>query len=369
MNKIYLYLFSLLVFLIFPMKAQEGHDFFDPMDVFELEWASDPQVSPDSKTIVYVRKSHDIMKDKVRSNIWQIKIDGKDHRPLYSELGNSYSPHWSPNQERLAFLSNNSGSTQIHMYWFKSGETRAITQLQESPSSLSWSPDGKWIAFTMNVKAKSTSIVKSREKPEGATWAKEPITVTTTQYQYDGRGIVEPSYRHIFVVPAEGGSARQLTTGNFNHYGPLSWSSDSESIFFSAYRSDDWELASNEADIYKVQVNNKKIVQITNQSGEESSPVVSPNGKLVAFSPLSSCDIDTFFDSNGKLLEHIRIEEYVEGTMINLFYDNNIWNISTKSTVGGKNNFYINGSNKQKTFYEMFHECWKGTDVVIDQNK
>ena len=74
MSKIYLYLFSLLVFSIFPMKAQESHDFFDPMDVFELEWASDPQVSPDSETIVYVRKSHDIMKDKVRSNIWQLKI-------------------------------------------------------------------------------------------------------------------------------------------------------------------------------------------------------------------------------------------------------------------------------------------------------
>ena len=283
MKKIYLYLFSLLIFLIFPMKAQESHDFFDPMDVFELEWASDPQVSPDSKTIVYVRKSHDIMKDKVRSNIWQIKIDGEDHRPLYSELGNSYSPRWSPNQERLAFLSNNSGSTQIHMYWFKSGETRAITQLQESPSSLSWSPDGKWIAFTMNVKAKSNAIVKSREKPEGATWAKKPITVTTTRYQYDGRGIVEPSYRHIFVVPAEGGSARQLTTGNFNHYGPLSWSPDSESIFFSAYRSDDWELASSEADIYRVKVTDERIDQITDQSGQENSPVVSPNGKLIAF--------------------------------------------------------------------------------------
>ena len=51
MKTIYLYLFSLIVFLIFPIKAQESNDFFDPMDVFELEWASDPQVSSDGETI------------------------------------------------------------------------------------------------------------------------------------------------------------------------------------------------------------------------------------------------------------------------------------------------------------------------------
>ena len=58
------------------------------------------------------------------------------------------------------------------MHWVGSGETTVISQLQESPSSLSWSPDGKWLAFTMNVKGKSTSIVKSRTKPDGASWAK-----------------------------------------------------------------------------------------------------------------------------------------------------------------------------------------------------
>ena len=84
-------------------------------------------------------------------------------------------------------------------------------------------------------------------------------------------------------MPAEGGSARQLTTGNFNHYGSLSWSPDSESIFFSAHRSDDWELASSEADIHSVKITDESIDQITDQSGEESSPIVSPNGKLVAF--------------------------------------------------------------------------------------
>ena len=207
-----------LCFLMFltPQIIAEENKAFDPMDVFELEWASDPQVSSDGETIVYVRRSNDIMKDRVRSNLWRINTSGKNHRPLHSGFKNSYSPRWSPDNTKIAFVSNNSGSTQIHMHWVGSGETTVISQLQESPSSLSWSPDGKWLAFTMNVKGKSTSIVKSRTKPDGASWAKKPITVTTTRYQYDGRGIVEPSYRHVFVVPADGGTARQLTNGNFN---------------------------------------------------------------------------------------------------------------------------------------------------------
>lgn len=274
-----------LCFLMFltPQIIAEENKAFDPMDVFELEWASDPQVSPDGETIVYVRRSNDIMKDRVRSNLWQIKRSGKNHRPLHSGFKNSYSPRWSPDNTRIAFVSNNSGSTQIHMHWVDSGETTVISQVQESPSSLSWSPDGKWLAFTMNVKGKSTSLVKSRTKPDGASWAKKPITVTTTRYQYDGRGIVEPSYRHVFVVPADGGTARQLTNGNFNHYGSLAWSANSKDIFFSAHRSDDWELISGESNLYKITVSNKKLEQITSMPGEERSPSISPNGEVIAF--------------------------------------------------------------------------------------
>ena len=264
-------------------ETAENINYFDPMDVFELEWASDPQVSSNGEIIVYVRKSNDIMKDRVRSNLWRIAKDGIDHRPLHSGFKNSYSPRWSPDNERIAFVSNNSGSVQIHMHWVDTGETAVISQLQESPSSLSWSPDGKWLAFTMRVKAETISLTKERDKPDGASWAKKPITVTNTRYQYDGRGIVEPSYRHIFVVPAEGGSARQLTDGDFNHYGLLSWSNDSKNIFFSAHRSNDWELISGEADIYSVSISNSELIQITKQSGEERSPAISPNGEMIAF--------------------------------------------------------------------------------------
>ena len=264
--------------------ADDGRVLFDPMDVFELEWATDPRVSPDGGNIVYVRQSNDIMKDRQRSNLWQVSIDGKNHRPLSSGLKNSTSPRWSPDNKKLAFISNDTGSQQIHLRWMDSGETAVISHLQHSPSNLSWSPDGKWLAFTMNVQTSSKPIAKPRTKPEGATWAENPITVTTTQYQYDGRGIVEPAYRHVFIIPADGGSARQLTEGDFNHHGSLAWSPESEHVFFSAYRSDNWELVSDEADIYSVSIATKKLEQITNEPGAERSPVISPNGRMIAFS-------------------------------------------------------------------------------------
>ena len=315
---------SLMFVTVLSINATENFSKFEPMDVFDLEWASDPRVSPDGKTLVYLRKSNDIMKDRERSNLWQVSVDGTNHRPLYSGLNNIRSPRWSPNGEKLAFISNETGSQQIHVRWIDNGETALISQLQASPSNLSWSPDGKWFAFTMNVKAPSETIAKPREKPEGASWAKGPITVTTTQYQYDGQGIVAPAYRHVFIVPADGGTARQLTQGNFNHYGSLAWSSDSKHIFFSAYRSDDWELVSDEADIYSVSIISSKIKQITNQPGAERSPVISPNGQYIAFTkeerrPLAySPDRIAIMDLDGK---NIRIlSEDLDGDGNNLMW-------------------------------------------------
>ena len=128
-------------------------------------------------------------------------------------------------------------------------------------------------------------------------------------------------------MPADGGTSRQLTEGNFNHYGSLAWSPNSDQVFFSAYRSDDWELVSDEADIYSVNISTKKLKQITNQSGAERSPVISPNGRLIAFikeerRPLAyTPDQIAIMDLNG---ENIRIlSEALDGDASNLLWAGN----------------------------------------------
>lgn len=67
--------------------APRAADRLQPMDVFGLEWAADPQISPDGRRIVYVRNSMDVMKDRRRSHLWLIDADGGDHRPLTSGDG------------------------------------------------------------------------------------------------------------------------------------------------------------------------------------------------------------------------------------------------------------------------------------------
>ena len=65
-------------------------------DIFNLQWASDPQIAPDGKRIVYVRQFSDIMTDQRHSNLWIVSTDGSDHRPITTGNFNDASPRWSP---------------------------------------------------------------------------------------------------------------------------------------------------------------------------------------------------------------------------------------------------------------------------------
>ncbi len=171
----------------------------------------------------------------------------------------------------------------MYVRWMDTGQTALVTNVTSNPSNITWSPDGKHIAFTMSVDAKEKPLdIKMPKKPDGAKWSPSFQYITKARYQADGRGILEPAYTHIFIVPADGGTARQLTSGNYHHNGRLSFSPDSDKIYFSANRSDNWEYEPVEGDIFSVDMMGN-IAQLTNDKGLESSPVVSPDGKHIAY--------------------------------------------------------------------------------------
>jgi dipeptidyl aminopeptidase/acylaminoacyl peptidase len=252
-------------------------------DLFDLQYASDVEISPDGERVVYTRAIHDIMCDCVRSNLWIVDSDGADHQPLLSGRDSYSSPRFSPSGDRLAYVARDeAGKTQLFVRWLDSGQTAMVSNLVESPSSIAWSPDGKMLAFTMHVPAEKPSLAEAPKKPEGAEWAPDPVVIDSVVYRFDGRGYLDPGFTHVFVVPADGGAARQLTSGNYNHDGPLAWMPDASGIVFSANRDENWQYELTESDLYRVSIDGE-LEQLTDLPGIEAAPAVSPDGQTIAF--------------------------------------------------------------------------------------
>ena len=270
-----------LLFLSITLLSQEKIP-FQELDVFQLEWVADPQISPDGKQVVYRRMGMSIMKDRRVGNLWIINADGSDHQKLTSYDGNESSARWSPDGKRIAYTRSTDQGSEIHIYWTNTGKSARITQLEKSPGSITWSADGKQLAFTMTIAQKPPVLVKAPPKPKGAQWAKAPRVTDRMRHEQDGSGYIEPGFRHIFVVPSEGGSPRQVTSGNFNHGSP-SWTPDGRTILFNGNRNEDWQYDYRNSEIYSVNVNTGEINTLTTRNGPDGSPRVSPDGKLVAF--------------------------------------------------------------------------------------
>ncbi|MEM9899656.1 MAG: hypothetical protein AAF742_09795, partial [Pseudomonadota bacterium] len=151
---------ALLCFLTDPVSAAEkaGESEkrpFSAMDVFELEYASDPQVSPDGTQIAYVRRSMDIMTDRALSNIWMVSADGKSHRSLFAQAASYGSPRWSPDGTRIAYVAKaeQDRGAEIFIYYLDTGRSHVVSNLPESPSGLAWSPDGTSILLLFQLQS------------------------------------------------------------------------------------------------------------------------------------------------------------------------------------------------------------------------
>ena len=254
---------------------------FQARDIFELEFASNPQLSPDGTRIIYSRNHFDIMTDRARSDVWMINKNG-DHVPLLTG-GNIGSAKWAPDGTRIAYVTTNEGKAQIFCYWFAENRSAPLSRLTESPSGLTWSPDGKQIAFFQRVPASKKPFISLPKKPKGAQWATEPTMITRMRYRADGAGILEESYSHLFVMSAEGGSPRQITSGDFDHRGNICWTPDSSSIIFASNRHEDREFEPNNSELYQVNLADRSIVALTDRLGPDNSPAISDNGEHLAY--------------------------------------------------------------------------------------
>ncbi len=254
---------------------------FTADDVFALEWAADPQVSPDGTQIAYVRTGYDKRSDRARGGIWLVDVSSGQQRPLITGDGSYGAPRWSPDGGRLAYRASGPGGSQLRIRYLDDRSDFSVAQLFEAAQNHRWSPNGQQLAFSMFVPGETPSFATPPKAPKNADWA-EPVRVfDDLVFRFDGAGFLRDGATHVFVVSTEGGTPRQLTDGDSDFSSPA-WLDD-DTLLAVANDVENAELDPIESEIYAIELADKSRRPLTTRDGPDSGPTVSPDGRRIAY--------------------------------------------------------------------------------------
>jgi dipeptidyl aminopeptidase/acylaminoacyl peptidase len=275
-----------------PSAAQEKRSdtLLTVQHYLDLEQVGNPQISPDGKQIVYARRYVNKIEDRWDTALWIMNADGSHNRML----GKGGNPVWSPDGTRLAYLAEGEprGTQLFVRYMDAEGATSQITRTEESPADIRWSPDGKWLGFSMFVPSPRVWHIDMPEAPKGAHWTPAPRYETSLHFKQDRRGFMDSGNRHLFVVPSDAGTPRQITRGPWSvgaRFDALDgavgwdWTPDGRTIVFDGLADSTSDLNYRSSNIYAVDVGTGAMRRLTNTEGAWSGPEVSPDGRKIAY--------------------------------------------------------------------------------------
>jgi len=185
-------------------------------DLYRIRAVSDPQVSPDGTRIAFVAREYDLAKGKSESWIYRIESGGEGLRRL-TGTGRDSHPRWSPDGKTLLFVSSRKDGSQIWLLPADGGEARQLTKISTGVSDPAWSPDGKVIVFASEVfpefgaddEANRKLLDRMEKGPIQAHLADELLFRHWNFYK-DGRR------SHLLAVEIDSGKTRDLTPGDFD---------------------------------------------------------------------------------------------------------------------------------------------------------
>ena len=275
---------------VLPTRAQPPKRAVSVDDLLAMHRVSDPQISPDGKWVAYSVATPEVPANKMAKAIWLVEIGGGTPREL-STAGER--PRWSPDGNKIAFLGTANGASQIAWITLDAsgGEPHLLTSLPAGADNERWSPDGNSIAFVSNVYPDcADQACNAQRDAEKANSKIHPRVYDRLMFRHwntwwDGKR------SHLFVIPAAGGTPKDLTPGADYDVPPftlgapeaIAFSPDSKEICFTA-NSDREQATSTNGDLFTVPSDGSSApAAITTNPGNDWGPVYSPDGEYIAY--------------------------------------------------------------------------------------
>ena len=309
-------IFSIIGFVVLFAFVVAAQTRFTVNDNLAMKRVGDPQLSPDGKTVAFTIGTVNMDANRVVNQIYTVGIDGRNQKQITNAVSSSSGPRWSPDGSRIAF---NSGG-QIWTMKPDGGDKEQITRISTGAGGPVWSRDGKWIAFGSEVYPECTTDECNKSEDERVEKSKVQAHVTERLLFKHWLEWRDRKRAHVFVVSSNGGSARDVTPGDFDAPPAVSssgvdyvFSPDGSSILY-LRNPDKVEAISTNHDIYILPLAGGSAKNITaGMNGYDQSPMYTPDGKYLLFrsqaTPGFEADrwrIMRYNPSNGEIVELTR---------------------------------------------------------------
>jgi len=250
-------------------------------DLQKIVRVADPQISPDDKSIVVTVARANMKDDRYDSELVLVNIADGAQRTLTSGRKGASSARWSPSGDRLAFLAiageGKDAAPQIFILPMDGGDAKQITTAPDGVEQFAWRPDGAMLAYVTPDPADKKAIEAHHDAFE----------VGDTDYLETAAAM--PS--HVWLVPADGGAAKRLTSGSWSlpivfppspPSSPLSWSPDGKSIVITRQETAEPGDA-DEATLQILDTTTGKTRKLTTHQEFEGAGIYSPDGSRIAY--------------------------------------------------------------------------------------